>query len=117
MGRRNTRHSHVQHYGDARAMGAMHVGAFQGVTNALMTKRRPPMADLVSSWDVPFQVLLRDLDQANSTSTRSDIVQQLVVEQKTRLAIRKTLERIAGRLGSSDVMMLRAGGLKPDREV
>ena len=116
--RQNTRHSHVQVYGDTRGMAAMHVGAFQGVTNALMAKRSAaPMDDLVSSWDVPFQVLLRELDDANTTLARSEIVKQLIIEQKSRLAIRKTLERIAGRLGSSEAMVLRTSVLKPDLEV
>jgi len=115
--RRNTRHSHVQVYGDRRGMGGMHVGAFQGVANALRKTSTPPMDDLVESWDVPYQVLLRELDQANTTEVRSDIVSQLLVDQKSRIAIRKTLERIAGRLGSNDVMIQREGGLEASLEV
>jgi len=108
--RRETRHSHVSLYGDTRGMAAMHVGAFQGVANSLMTssrKRGAPIRDLVESWDVPYQTLMRQLEEENTTVARMEIVQQLQVEQRSRLAVRNNLERIVGRMGTSDVLLVR----------
>ena len=106
--------SHVSVYGDTRGMGAMKVGQFQGITNALLERRESKIVardnmkneDAVLSWDVPYETLVRQLPTSNTTESRMDLLQQLEAEQNARVDIEATLERIARRLGSSTDLLL-----------
>jgi len=105
-----TRTSHVSLYGDSNGMASMDVGEFQGIINTLLKKQKTKAStsnkmdiseDLVSSWDVAYEALVRQLQESNTTSSRLDLLKQLEAEQQARVDIETTLRDIAMELGSS----------------
>merc|ERR1712141_213123 len=101
----------------------MEVGEFEGITNALLKKHQERIVtsndnsqkeDLVSSWDVPYETLLRQLSDSNTTASRLDLLQQIEAEQRARVDIEATLDGIARSLGSSMESLLEMKEIQPN---
>merc|ERR1711973_163577 len=104
-------------------MGSMDVGEFQGIVNALLKNQKPRTAtsrrldnteDLVLSWDVPYESLLRQLQESNTTSSRLDLLHQLEAEQQARVDIETTLRDIAMMLGSNMDLLMDMRDIQPN---
>jgi len=121
--KRATHYSHVSQYGDINGMSAMEVGEFEGITNALLERRAKKIIktsdmvnrkDLVSSWDIPYEALVRQLSDNNTTASRLDILEKIQTEQFARLQINSTLENIAKNLGESFDELLEMKEIHPN---
>lgn len=115
--KRNVHNSHVMLYGDVRGMGSMKIGQFQGNVNTAPSKESfPPITDAVPSYDVPYMSLLHQLQDANTTEARLEVLHEMQLEQKAQFEIRETMEGIVQRLTPNPALMMQVKEAKPNAE-
>lgn len=108
--KRATHNSHVMVYGDVNGMGTMKVAEFEGKGVSAFSYAAqdrtplPPMKDAVPSYDVPYMTLYHQLQDANTTQERLEILHEMQAELKAQHAIRSRMEGIVGELTTSPAM-------------
>lgn len=106
--REETNTSHVQEFGDMK-IARETIGVFQGEGLPLKPNMRGsprvPITDAVPSPDVPLITLYKRLELAKSPEERREISHEIKVEEESRVAIQKTVHKIAERLVSHPVTM------------
>jgi len=103
------RMSHVMRFGDIVNIATLSIGDFQGSGGAYKAptySAPPPITDAVPTWDVPYMTLLHQLQDANTTQERMELLHELQVEQKAHVEIKETFEKIASKLSSNPALMM-----------
>jgi legumain len=108
-----TRRSHVMKYGDL-GLGDMLLSELQGpkplpAKQSGYSSRSP--SDGISTWDVPYAVLVEDLKEAKSAEERTTILKEMQRELETREAARNKITKIAEHFISDVTMAMKVGEL------
>merc|ERR1712168_1580104 len=112
------RMSHVSVFGDTRGMGNMAIGKFQGsgYYDYQGAPAPAPITDAVPTWDVPYMSLMHQLQDANTTEERMELLHEMQLEQTAQLKIRGTMESIAKQLSPSPALMMHVHETKTSEE-
>lgn len=112
------RMSHVSVFGDTRGMGNMAIGKFQGsgYYDYQGAPAPAPITDAVPTWDVPYMSLMHQLQDANTTEERMELLHEMQLEQTAQLKIRGTMESIAKQLSPNPALMMHVHETKTSEE-
>jgi len=107
----NVKKSHVMAFGDLRGVGSMPIGAFQSSNMhyrgpKVSVSAPPPITDAVPTWDVPYMTLMHQLQDANTTDERMELLYEMQKEQLSQIKIKETMEKIAAKHSPNPALMM-----------
>jgi legumain len=103
--------SHVSAFGDVSGMGNMPIAEFQSGgyyhdEEPKLSYPAPPITDAVPTWDVPYMTLMHQLQDANTTEERMQLLHEMQQEQTAHMEIQQTMEDIVKKISPAPASMM-----------